>query len=182
MIGKIQHTGCDHYSGKVNEKENKMGISQKSKSQYNAKIEEEEKKTTGKEKKDDVALSSYKRLKSDSEIIRSYIEEQREVVKKRIKDGEEGPKIRIGAKEMTRADWDKLLKKVDDQLNKIHEQIEKEEKILDEKKKQQKMKERKQLEKQITKKWQEQHIEEKHLQEKRVEKRLEEKRKNEKIM
>ena len=174
MIRKIQHTGCDYYSGKLSEKINKMGISQKNEMPYEA--NDKKKETAEKRTKEDIALSSYQKLKSDSEKIRSFIEEEREVVEKRIKEGEEGPKIQIGAKEMTQADWNRLLKKVDDQIDEIHKQIKRQEKILDKKKKDQKVKEKKQIEKQITKKDQKQRMEEKELLRKRAKERLEEKR------
>lgn len=147
MIDGVKGAQCAYYGGKVNENIDKLWKNQKNKTDYTEakeQIAKEENKTdeSGKEKKEEVA-ENYIKFRSSSDLIRKYIEEQRETVKDRIEKGQEGPAIQIGKSEFTQKEWEKLLGKVDEELDAIKERIKKEIVEAEKKKKEEKLREKK---------------------------------------
>ena len=91
--------------------------------------------------------SSYKQLSSQSEQLRSLLEEQYVQLEERIKNGEEEPSIQIGAKSMTKKEWEGLMNKVDCAIKEIKEQNKQEEKRKLDKKEKDRQQEKNRLEK-----------------------------------
>ncbi len=90
--------------------------------------------------------SSYKQLSSQSEQLRSLLEEQYVQLEERIKNGEEEPSIQIGAKSMTKKEWEGLMNKVDCAIKEIKEQNKQEEKRKLDKKEKDRQQEKNRLE------------------------------------
>ena len=143
MIEPVKHTQCVYNSGKVKEN-NKQLWTNKREEVANADKKGSEGKDdqTANAKKDEVT-ESYLKLKSTGDLIRGFIEEQRETVKDRIEKGQDGPVIQIGSSKLTKKQWDKLLEKVDDELEAIKERIKQEIKEAEKKEAEEKLREKK---------------------------------------